>query len=449
MFKSLSSAFKNKDIRTKLLYVLLLLFIYRIGSFIPIPGVNINAWKTATGYLTALSDYMKLLSGSAFSNFTIFAMGISPYITASIVIQLLCVVFDKLDNLKRNDDKKLEMITSITGIVFSAIQSLAIVISYNKTIQYTYGEAIVTGTGWAYAGKLALIALVSAAGTGFLVWFCHKLIDKGISNGVSILIFTSIVSNIAQSFVTTISGKSFGIITAVTVIVSLLMIGFTVYVDNSSRNVPTMYSRARKNGSTRSMMPMKVNANGVLPLIFTMTILQFPEIIIQFTKPGSGVANFFYRWFSSNPRIWNGLFYESTGILTLSKASHIGFQYMPFVYYLFYFVLIIAFGYFYTSITFDAKEWADSLQRNGGFIPGFRPGAPTKSYLNTISKRLTLFGSLYLAALTIIPTIIFKILGTSNAFGATSVMILVGVSMEMIEKYNSEMRVRNYKSLID
>ena len=202
-------------------------------------------------------------------------------------------------------------------------------------------------------------------------------------------------------------------------------------------------------GGQNTHLPMKANANGVLPLIFAMTIMQFPEMIMQFFGNGGGFKNFWYRWMVSSPRVWDGAAYQATSVMKAPGVTYAGIQYAPFVYYLVYFLLIIAFGYFYTSITFNPVEMSKNLQQNGGFIPGIRPGKPTGEYLGKISNRLTLFGSLFLAVIAIVPTIILNVMGVTNMFGATSVLIMVSVALETTEQLESQMLMRHYKGFLN
>ncbi len=457
MFSTFINAFKIKDLRKKILYTVLLIVVYRLGSAIPIPGVNVEAWRAATESLSAMTDFMSLMSGSAFSQFTIFAMGISPYITASIILQLLTIAIPALEKMSKEEDgrQKIERITRYAGVGLAVVQAIGIVLSYGSV----NNVEIVSRANGLFVPRLLIIAICAAAGTAFLMWLGERITEKGIGNGISMLIFASIVSRVPKFFEERFdaikkapaSPKTW-ITLVLTIAVVLALIAFVVYIDKAVRKIPVQYAKRvvgrKMYGGQNTHLPMKANANGVLPLIFAMTILQFPEMIMQFFKKGGNFMNFWYRWMVSAPQVWNGTEYVKAGIFDSSYAYH-GIQFAPFVYYIIYFLLIIAFGYFYTSITFNPVEMSKNLQQNGGFIPGIRPGKPTGEYLGKISNRLTLFGSLFLAIIAIIPTIILNMLGVTSMFGATSVLIMVSVALETTEQLESQMLMRHYKGFLN
>ena len=458
MFSTFINAFKIKDLRKKILYPILLIVVYRLGSAIPIPGVNLVGWQEATKQMSAMSDFMSLMSGSAFSQFTIFAMGISPYITASIILQLLTIAIPALERMSKEEDgrQKIERITRYAGVGLAVVQSIGIVISYGSASNVE----IVSTEGGLFVLRLAIIAICAAAGTAFLMWLGERITEKGIGNGISMLIFASIVSRVpdfVKERINAIAAAPGSVMTWVTlvltIVVILALIAFVVYIDKAVRKIPVQYAKRvvgrKMYGGQNTHLPMKANANGVLPLIFAMTIMQFPEMIMQFFGNGGGFKNFWYRWMISAPRVWDGTAYQGTSVLKTAGITYSGIQYAPFVYYLVYFLLIIAFGYFYTSITFNPAEMSKNLQQNGGFIPGIRPGKPTGEYLGKISNRLTLFGSLFLAVIAIVPTIILNVMGVTNMFGATSVLIMVSVALETTEQLESQMLMRHYKGFLN
>ena len=421
MFTTFINAFKIKDLRKKILFTLLLLVIYRLGSAIPIPGVDAAAWAKQIEGL-ALFDFMSLLSGSALSQFTVFAMGISPYITASIIMQLLAIAIPTLEKMSKEEDgrKKIEKITRYVGVGLALVQSFGIIV--------TYGSNIVTGEPrwWSYV----TICVTSAAGTAFLMWLGERITEKGIGNGTSMLIFASIVSRVPEFIVERFRLLFTGVQIwqfFVSLALIVAMITFVVMIEKAERKIPIMYAKRvvgrKMYGGQSTYLPMKANANGVLPLIFAMTLIQVPTMILQFF-PGSGFATWWEKYMSSSAAV-------------------------PVPYYLVYFVLIIAFGYFYSSITFNPVEMSKNLQQNGGFIPGIRPGKPTGEYLGKISNRLTLFGSLYLAIIDIIPTVILNSLHVTSMFGATSVLIMVSVAMETTEQLEAQMLMRHYKGFLN
>ena len=458
MFSTFINAFKIKDLRKKILYTVLLIVVYRLGSAIPIPGVNLVGWQEATKQMSAMSDFMSLMSGSAFSQFTIFAMGISPYITASIILQLLTIAIPALERMSKEEDgrQKIERITRYAGVGLAVVQAIGIVISYGSAS----GVDIVSNEGGLFALRLAIIAICAAAGTAFLMWLGERITEKGIGNGISMLIFASIVSRVPDFFKERINAIAAApgsvmtwVILVLTIAVILALIAFVVYIDKAVRKIPVQYAKRvvgrKMYGGQNTHLPMKANANGVLPLIFAMTIMQFPEMIMQFFGNGGGFKNFWYRWMVSSPRVWDGAAYQATSVMKAPGVTYAGIQYAPFVYYLVYFLLIIAFGYFYTSITFNPVEMSKNLQQNGGFIPGIRPGKPTGEYLGKISNRLTLFGSLFLAVIASVPTIILNVMGVTNMFGATSVLIMVSVALETTEQLESQMLMRHYKGFLN
>ncbi len=421
MFTTFINAFKIKDLRKKILFTLLLLVIYRLGSAIPIPGVDAAAWAKQIEGL-ALFDFMSLLSGSALSQFTVFAMGISPYITASIIMQLLAIAIPTLEKMSKEEDgrKKIEKITRYVGVGLALVQSFGIIV--------TYGSNIVTGEPrwWSYV----TICVTSAAGTAFLMWLGERITEKGIGNGTSMLIFASIVSRVPEFIVERFRLLFTGVQIwqfFVSLALIVAMITFVVMIEKAERKIPIMYAKRvvgrKMYGGQSTYLPMKANANGVLPLIFAMTLIQVPTMILQFFS-GSGFATWWEKYMSSSAAV-------------------------PVPYYLVYFVLIIAFGYFYSSITFNPVEMSKNLQQNGGFIPGIRPGKPTGEYLGKISNRLTLFGSLYLAIIAIIPTVILNSLHVTSMFGATSVLIMVSVAMETTEQLEAQMLMRHYKGFLN
>ncbi len=458
MFSTFINAFKIKDLRKKILYTVLLIVVYRLGSAIPIPGVNLVAWQQATAQMSAMSDFMSIMSGSAFSQFTIFAMGISPYITASIILQLLTIAIPALERMSKEEDgrQKIERITRYAGVGLAVVQAIGIVVSFGSAS----GVELVSREGGLYALRLIIIAICAAAGTAFLMWLGERITEKGIGNGISMLIFASIVSRVPDFIKERISAIAAApgsvmtwVILVLTIVVILALIAFVVYIDKAVRKIPVQYAKRvvgrKMYGGQNTHLPMKANANGVLPLIFAMTIMQFPEMIMQFFAPGGAFKNFWYRWMVSAPKVWDGSAYTATSVLKDANITYSGIQYAPFVYYLVYFLLIIAFGYFYTSITFNPVEMSKNLQQNGGFIPGIRPGKPTGEYLGKISNRLTLFGSLFLAVIAIVPTIILNMMGVTNMFGATSVLIMVSVALETTEQLESQMLMRHYKGFLN
>jgi len=418
MFQTFINAFKIKEIRKKLLITLVLIVVYRLGCFIPIPGVNTALLKDAVSQYDILG-FLDLLTGSSFSQFTIFAMGISPYINASIIMQLLTIAIPALERMNKEEDgrQKIERITRYTGVGLAMVQSIGIFIGLGS-------KYLINPGFWTYA----TIGICSTAGTAFLMWLGERITEDGIGNGISMLIFASIVSRVPSTLIGW--GKELAVGTmpvwafAVLMIVVLGLITLVTHVDQAQRRIPVQYAKRvvgrKMYGGQSTYLPIKANANGVLPLIFAMTFIQFPGMIAQFW-PASGFYNFYNTYLGSSTAI----------------------------YFLIYALLIVGFGFFYSSITFNPIEMSKNLQQNGGFIMGIRPGKPTSDYLAKISGRLTMFGSLFLAAVAILPTLALKGLGQTSSFGATSVLIMVSVALETTNQLESQMLMRHYKGFLN
>ncbi len=396
-----------------------MLFIYRVGTYVPIPGVD-SSYIQAIVEKGGLLGFFDMITGGAFANYTIFAMGITPYINSSIIMQLLTVAIPKLEELaKEGEDgrKKIAQYTRYVTIILAFIQSLGI----------TYGlarGAIVGGTFFSYF----LVALTLTAGTAFLMWMGEQITDKGIGNGISLLIFASIVSRLPVAIATTIQRTFVAKVQSVwslplIIVFAVLLIAGVIYVDLGERRIPVQYSKrvvGRKvYGGQSTHIPMKVNASGVLPIIFAISILSFPQTIALLV-PNSGFAN------------WVGSHFNQGSAL----------------YAIIYGLLIIFFTYFYTQITFNPVEIANNLKQYGGFVMGIRPGKPTAEYLSRISNRITFVGSLFLTAIAIIPIIASAVAKIPMYFGGTAILILVGVAMETSRELESQMLMRHYKGFL-
>ena len=424
MFKTLINAWNVKDIRTKMLYTLLLVVIYRFGSFIPVPGVDASKIAAAADTYSILS-FLNLLSGGNFGQFTIFAMGITPYITGSIIIQLLTIAIPSLEKMAKEEDgrEKLERITRYTGIGLALVQSIGIVSGLQNQAQ------IVTNPGFL---SYATIGIVCTAGTAFLVWLGERITDKGIGNGISFIIFASIVSSVPQVIVSLVSNVIMGTyrwwILPVLLVFVLIMVAGVVAVDRAVRRIPVQYAKRvvgrKMYGGQSTNIPLKANANGVMPLIFAMTLMQVPGWFSQFW-PNSGYHQFYQNYMIPGTTAVGGI-----------------------VYYVIYALLIVAFAYFYSSISFNPIEISKNLQQNGGFIPGIRPGKPTGEYLAKICNRLTLFGAFFLMLIAIIPALLMSSFGLNSMFGPTSILIMVSVALETSEQLESMMLMRHYKGFL-
>lgn len=421
MLETIRNAWRIQDLRKKILYTLFMLLIYRLAGVIPVPGINVEQVNEMLGRFSLL-NFMSALTGNQFSQMTIMAMGISPYINASIVMQLLTVAIPYLENLQKSGEdgrKKIAQYQRYATVVLAFIQAVGLVLGMGA-MQATHFSPFITG---------CLIGISMAAGTALAMWIGERISENGIGNGISLLIFAGIISSlftwassgISSLFTTAVSFS--GILTAVLVIVGVLvMITAVTYVDMGERRVPVQYSKRmvgrKMYGGQSTHIPMKVNASGVLPLIFAHTIFQFPSTIMGFW-PNSGIA----KWWSSSfmPSIW---------------------------YQLVLAIVIIFFAYFYSSISFNPVDIAKNMQQNGGTIPGIRQGKPTSDYLLKISNRITLFGGVFLAVLSTIPTLASQWGGINLPFAASSLLIAVSVAIETTRQLESQMLMRHYKGFL-
>ena len=450
MFKTFINAWKVKDIRTKMLYTLLLFVIYRLGSFIPIPGVDaVKLSESIQSY--DLLSFLNLFSGGSLSQFSLFAMGISPYITGSIIVQLLTIAIPALERLSKEDDgrQKIEKITRYVGVGLAAVQSITIIVTLQNV---SNGAILKTLNFFGAESKLftyITIGICCTAGTAFLMWLGERITEKGIGNGISMLIFASIVASVPHVFVRifrsweilpwarvdadTGAGLIAWWVPLVALAVTLILIVGICAVDKAVRRIPVQYAKrvvGRKlYGGQSTHIPMKANANGVMPLIFAMTLLQVPAMIGQFwSNQEAGFPKFVKTYLSSSSN-------NVAGII---------------IYNVLYGLLIIGFAYFYSTISFNAVDISKNLQQNGGFLPGIRPGKPTSDYLQRKSNRLTLFGAIYLCVIAIVPSILLNVLNIDllSRFGATSILIMVSVALETAEQLDSLLLMRHYKGFL-
>ena len=417
MFKTLGNAWKVADIRKKMLYTLLMLLIYRLGIVIPVPGVNVAYISEQVNNYTALG-FLNLLSGGGLESMSIFALGISPYLNASIIMNLLTVAIPALERMAKEEggQKKISAITRIVSVVLAIVQAVGILLGMGaNAVQSTDIFNYIT------------IVLCLTAGTAFIMWLGERINDKGIGNGISLIIFVGIVADLPGQVISLFTGVFSGQ-TSVwalvgTLIFALLTITAITFVDMGERRIPVQYAKrvvGRKMfGGQSTYIPMKVNQSGVMPLIFAMTFVQFPGMIAQFW-PNSG----FYQWYSK---------FLGTG---------------SWLYAIIYALLIMFFTYFYSQIAFNPIDVSKNIQQYGGFIPGIRPGKPTSDYLANILSRLTLFGALFLALVAAVPTLFSKLLGSTSAFGATSLLIMVSVALETAKTLEAQMMMRHYKGFL-
>ena len=440
MFKVIKNAIKTPEVRKKILFTLLLIVIFRLGCYITVPGVDTFAlndmMQSSSNSLTGMID---LISGGAFSRLSIFAMSISPYITASIVIQLLSLVIPALERLTKEGGEagraKINKYTKILTVVLALIEGLGIFLSY-KSSGIFIGEGFLTGF---------MVVLSLMTGTALLMWLGEQITTKGIGNGISVLIFVGIIAGLPKS-VTAIIGLIFangafsttGLLTALGITIgAIVLITAVVFVQQAERRIPVQYAKkvvGRKMvGAQNTHIPLKLAMAGVMPIIFASSFLTFPAMILQI----------FVKDIATQTGFWAGVYKFS--IATSSSSVGIGYSIANALVYL---VLIMAFTFFYTYATFNPAEVSNNIKQNGGFIPGIRAGKPTTDYLTSIISTLTWFGGFFLAVIAILPMLL-RFTGLNVAFGGTSILIVVGVALETVQQLESLLVMRHYKGFLE
>ena len=426
MFKTIKNALKTPDVRKRLLYTLLLIVVFRLGCYITVPGVNSVALNEAMQNTTGIAGLIDMISGGAFSRFSLFAMSISPYITASIVIQLLGMIIPSLEKLTKEGGeegrKKINRYTKMLTIVLALVEGIGIYLSY-KSAGIFVDNSFLTGL-------LVVTGLV--AGTSMLMWLGEQITAKGIGNGISLLIFIGIISRLPSGITTlwnlimTDSGFStIGLLTAIAIVVgAILLVAGVVFVQQAERRVPVQYSKkvvGRKMvGAQSTHIPLKLAMAGVMPVIFASSFMTFPAMIIQiFVQDIANQTGFL------------------AGLYKFSIANA-----------LVYLLLIIGFTFFYTYATFNPAEVSNNIKKNGGFIPGIRAGKPTTEYLSSIISKLTWFGGFFLALIAILPMLL-RFINLNIAFGGTSILIVVGVALETVQQLESQLAMRHYKGFLE
>ena len=424
MFSTLRNAWKIPELRKKLIFTLIVLLIYRLGSCVPVPYVNVEAlstYFTQTLSNTVLGLY-NAMSGSAFSQATVFALGIQPYINASIIIELLTIAIPALERLAKEGGeegrKKIKNITRYSTVGLGLLMGFAYFIMLKNYNLLSEGQ-----TGFLNG---LVIVLTFTAGASFLMWMGEQIDEFGIGNGISMILFAGIVSRIPSLVTNLFSMKWY--VSVLLVVGILAIVVFIVFITDSERRIPVQYAKRvvgrKMYGGQNTHLPIKVNMSGVLPIIFAQSIASLPATIIAFTGTGSGG---FWNWM-------NTYVFDTKSV----------------VYMVCYFLLIIAFSYFYATIQFNPIEIANNLKKNGGFIPGFRPGKPTSDFILKVINKITLFGALYLAIIALLPIIVGNILGNrSLGIGGTSVIIVVGVALETVKAMEAQMLMRHYKGFLE
>lgn len=447
MFKTIQNALKTPEVRKKLIYTLVLIVIFRLGCFITVPGVD----------AVALSDVMKsqassegvmglinIISGGAFSRFSIFAMTISPYITASIVIQLLAMIIPSLEKaLKEGGEEgkaKINRYTKMLTIVLAFVEGIGIYISYSSS-------GIFVNPGF-LTGALVVIALMT--GTALLMWLGEQITNKGIGNGISIIIFIGIVSGLVPTIINVVSGimvqgafSTTQLLIALGLLIgAIVLVAGVVFVQQAERRVPVQYAKKvvgrKMYGGQNTHIPLKLAMAGVMPVIFASSFMTFPAMIIPMFNPEIATATGF----------WAGLYKFSVA----TSTTYLNGQMIPIWYTIanaiVYLLLIVGFTFFYTYATFNPAEVANNVKKNGGFIPGIRAGKPTTEYLSSIISKLTWFGGIFLSIIAILP-MLMRFTSLNIAFGGTSILIVVGVALETVQQLESQLVMRHYKGFLE
>ena len=435
MFKTIQNAWRIPDLRNKILFTLFIIIVFRIGSVIPVPFLDVDALQTLMEQYSGdnVLAYQNMLSGGAFANATLFAMGITPYINSSIIMQLLCVAIPALESLAKEGNegrKKIAAITRYVTVGLGLIQGTAYYVFLRRS-------AIIISdwrSGFQGVFSCAVIILAFTAGTAVMMWLGEQINVKGIGNGISILLFAGIISrfstligSLVQYWQLALNGQTkFFFFVPIFVVLFLFIIWLITFMNDAERRIPIQYAKRvvgrKMYGGQSTHLPIKVAIGGVMPVIFASSILSIPSTINLFVKKEDGFWGAFFKFFSSS----------SVGYMVL------------------YFVLIIMFAYFYTAIQYNPVEMSNNLRQNNGTIPGIRPGRPTADFIAKILSRITLIGALFLALIALLPLIFGKVSSMGNmSLSGTSIIILVGVALETVKQLESQMMMRHYKGFLD
>ena len=440
MFKTIKNAFKTPEIRKKMWYTLLLIVLFRLGCYITVPGVNAVKLAELMGdSSSSLAGMINLISGGAYARFSIFAMSISPYITSTIVIQLLGMVIPALERLTKEGGeegrKKINKYTKILTLVLALVQGTGVYLAYKSSGVFV-DNSFLTG---------AIIVTGFIAGTSVLMWLGEQITNKGIGNGISLIIFIGIISRLPQVTVTiynlivTSNGFStIGFLTALGIIIgAIILVSAVVYVQQAERRIPVQYSKRvvgrKMMGAQNTNIPLKPVMAGVMPIIFASSFLTFPAMIIQI----------FNRGIEGSTGFWSVIYKFS--MATSSSSVGIGYTIANATIYL---LLIVGFTFFWTYAMTNPAEISNNIKKNGGFIPGIRAGKPTTDYLSNVISKITLFGGFYLAIIAILPMLL-RFTSLNIAFGGTAILIVVGVAIESIQQLESQLVMRHYKGFLE
>ena len=438
MLETLRNAFKVKDIRKRIIFTFFMLIIIRIGCQIPIPGVNrelIESWFANQG--TDAFNFFDAITGGSFLQMSIFALNITPYITSSIIMQLLTIAIPKLEEMQKEGEdgrKKIAAITRYVTVILALIESIAMAIGFGRSGYLTTYNFVTVLT----------VVVTLTAGSAVLMWIGERITEKGVGNGISIVLTINIISRIPddlmtlyQQFIESTGNIGKKILAAVIILaIIVFMVVFVVMLQDGQRKIPVQYSKkiqGRKQvGGQSTFIPLKVNTAGVIPVIFAQSLMQFPVVIATLLGKGNGTG--------IGSKILHGLS-QQYWCNPKQPIYSIGL--------VVYIILIIAFAYFYTSITFNPLEIANNMKKQGGFIPGIRPGKPTSDYLNQILNYIVLIGAVALVIVAFVPIFFNGIFGANVSFGGTSIIIIVGVIIETLKQIESQMRVRYYKGFLN
>lgn len=436
MFETVRNAFRIPNIRKRIFFTFLMLIVVRIGSLLPIPGVAPGVFREMFGGAEGALNFFDAITGGSMENMSVFALNITPYITASIIIQLLTIAFPKLEEMQRDGEsgrKKLVQATRYLTIGLSIMESLALAISFGRSNALTEFSAPYVIT----------VVACMTGGSAVLMWIGERITESGIGNGISIVLTINIISRIpadlaslGEQFVANRSPAFAVLNTVIIIAIIVAVVVLVVILQNAERRIPVQYSRRMaaggKPGGSTTYIPMKVNTSGVIPVIFAQSIMQTPVIISAFAGASEGTGPWQQVLMALNQSNW---FVPERMIYSLGAVVYV--------------LLLIAFAYFYTNITFNPMEIAENMKRSAGSIPGVRPGKPTSDYLQAILSKIVFIGAIGLAIVAIIPIVFNGIFNANVSFGGTSLIIIVGVIIETIKQVESQMLVRNYKGFLN
>lgn len=421
MFETLKNAWKIPDLRKRMLFTFMMLIVYRLGAVIPVPGIDRTVVDSMfSGNAGGLLDFFDMMSGGAFKDFTIFALNIYPYITSSIILQLLAIAIPKLEAIFKQEDgkKKMAQWTRYVTVILALIQGTAYSVGF-------FNSAIIDQSFL----SIVSVVIVLTAGTAFLMWLGELITDRGIGNGISLIIMIGIVSQYPKDFGTMIYQVQNGAVNILEIILFLIfafiIVVGVIAIQQGERKIPVQYAKRvvgrKMYGGQSTHIPMKVLMAGVMPVIFASTLLAIPQTLaFFFPSMATGVQKYFSVA-------------QSPGVI---------------IYTIFNIFLIIFFTYFYTAVQFNPFEYSNTLKENGGFIPGIRPGRPTADYLNKVLNRITIAGAIALAIIATIPTLIFSLTDLNINFGGTSLLIVTGVALETMKQVEAQMLMRHYKGFL-